>query len=231
MAPLSDITVYYYGTKIFDTPPGWPFNKSANYIADFYHNSLNGYKPPKTARICIRIDDQLAMNQADYFGALCEVYTTMDEELYLTLPKIDQYNYLLNLIHKSVSKTAHQFDWDIEFFNIAFDRVKNSNFKFIKEYEPKNSRDRKNMGQAILSKSEDSANLVLRIEGNKFHEVELIKKKNWYWFDSSYEIAKSCKWIDSNKFGYQNKKTGKFAFYSIESETVETNMKFEENDR
>ncbi|MCV9385490.1 hypothetical protein [Reichenbachiella ulvae] len=229
MWPLTDITVYYYGTNIQDTPKDWTFRKTVNYISDFYHNSLNGYKPPKTARICIRVDDQLAKGQADHFGALCQIYTTMNEQFYLTLSKIDQYNYLLNLIHESVSKAAHQFNWDIEVFNSAFNRVKNSNFKFIKEYDSKNSRDRKNTGQAILSKTEDTAKIILRIKGDRSQEIELIQKKNWFWYDSSYEIAKLCKWIDNNKFGYMNKKTGKFAYYSITSKALDTNMKFEES--
>ncbi|AHM59260.1 hypothetical protein D770_04965 [Flammeovirgaceae bacterium 311] len=228
MWPLTDITVYYYGTKIQDTPKDWTFRKMVNYVSDFYHNSLNGYKPPKTARICIRVDDQLAKTDADYFGAICQVYTTMDELTYLTLDKIEQYRYLLNLIHKSVTKTAHQFNWDITVFNTAFDRVQDSEFKFIKEYETKASRDRKNTGQAILIKTEDRANINIIIEGSIFKEIGLIEKKNWYWFDSSYEIAKSCKWFDKTKFGYINKKTGKFAYYSLETETLESNIQFDD---
>ena len=69
-APLYDITIYYNGNVIKDAPEDWDFRRTANYIADFYHDRLNGYKPTKTGRICIHLDsiknwDKLSSEQKE----------------------------------------------------------------------------------------------------------------------------------------------------------------------
>jgi hypothetical protein len=53
--PLYDITIYYHGTLIKNTPEDQEFHRTLNYISDFYHNSLDGYKPPKTSRITLHV--------------------------------------------------------------------------------------------------------------------------------------------------------------------------------
>ena len=228
MWPLSDITVYYYGTKIKDTPEDWTFRKALNYISDYYHNSLDGYKPPKTGRICITINDELTTSEPDYFGSICIVYTTMDEEKYLELDKVEQYKYLLDLIHDVIIRTVNQLNWDKAIFKSAYQKVKNSNFQFEKSYDKKKSRDRKKIATVVLRKTEDRAVIKVKIETNEsVNEVIIVDKRNWYWFDSSYKIAKACKWIDKDKFGYAPKNSDKYVFYSLEKKEIETNMHFD----
>ena len=226
MWPLKDITVYYHGTKIKDAPEDLTFRKTVNYISDFYHNSLDGYKPPKTARICIRIEDQPYKKEPEYFGAICEIQTKMNEEIYLSLDKTNQYEYLLDLIHNTLTQVGRQLNWNLEIFDSAYSRIKNSNFEFTRHYEVKQSRNKKNKAQTILTKTESNLNISILLKGSISKEVKLLEKKNWFWYDSSYDIAKSCKWIDKNKFGYTNKECDKFIYYSLENDSIESNMQF-----
>jgi hypothetical protein len=71
--PLSDITIYYHGTLIKNTPEGSEFKKTINFISDFYHNFLEGYKPPKTSRITLHVDQLLVWRDQDIWGQF--VYT------------------------------------------------------------------------------------------------------------------------------------------------------------
>ncbi|HWV74944.1 MAG TPA: hypothetical protein VN040_24665 [Pseudosphingobacterium sp.] len=88
-APLQDITIYYFGTVIRDAPLDWDFRNTVNYIADFYHNSLNGYKPPKTGRICIHLGAYRNWDTPNYFGSICSFNGIIDEYQYLSLAKTD----------------------------------------------------------------------------------------------------------------------------------------------
>lgn len=69
-APLYDITIYYNGNVIKDAPKDWDFRRTVNYIADFYHDRLNGYKPTKTGRICIHLGPTKNWDKPNYFGAI-----------------------------------------------------------------------------------------------------------------------------------------------------------------
>src|ERR1019366_5615076 len=97
--PLTDITIYHSGPLIKDAPHDWDFRRTVNYIADFYHSGLNGYKPPKTARICINLCDKKYFDQPRYSGSICHYYNIIDEEKYLSLSKEEKYKYILNILH------------------------------------------------------------------------------------------------------------------------------------
>ncbi|WP_266205308.1 hypothetical protein [Pontibacter kalidii] len=230
MWPLDDITVYYNGTKIKDTPFDWEFRKAVNFVSDYYHNSLDGYKPPKTGRICIQINKESVSQEPSYFGAICTLYTTMDEELYLRLCKVEQYRYLLDLIHNTVMEAADKLGWDKSVFESAYQTVLGSDFVFEKRYKEKKSRDRKSIGIAILAKTESSATLKVSVAtGDSTREAVLFDKKNWWWGDSSYAIAAKCKWIDQDSFGYESKSTNVFAYYSVTEDEVKTNIHLEDS--
>jgi hypothetical protein len=69
--PLYDITIYYHGTLIKKTPEDLEFHRTLNYISDFYHNSLDVYKPPKTSRITLHVGPNISLAGSRYFGAIC----------------------------------------------------------------------------------------------------------------------------------------------------------------
>jgi hypothetical protein len=60
MWPLKSINVYYEGAYL----------RLPNYIADFYHQSLNRYKPPKTVKINIYLAEENLYKEPWYFGTV-----------------------------------------------------------------------------------------------------------------------------------------------------------------
>ncbi|GAB3828621.1 hypothetical protein [Pontibacter rugosus] len=230
MWPLNDITVYYNGTKIKETPFDWEFRKTVNFVSDYYYHSLEGYKPPKTGRICIQTNKERVSKEPSYIGAICTLYTTMDEELYLRLNKVEQYRYLLDLIHNTVMEAADKLGWDKSVFESAYRTVLSSDFIFEKRHKRRKSRDRKSTGVAILAKTESTATLkVCIVTGSSTREAVLFDKKNWWWGDSSYAIALKCKWIDQDSFGYESKSKNEFAYYSVIEDKVKKNIHFEDS--
>jgi hypothetical protein len=155
-APLQDITIYYYGHAIKDGPGDRDLSRTVNYLADFYHNKLNGYKPPKTGRICIHLGTVKNWDKPNYTGAICIYDNIIDEQKYLSLSKGGKYKYILGLLHSTVSEIANLYNWDQTVFDQAYNHIVQSDFKFEKFYPEKKSPDRKYGGQIILTKTEEN---------------------------------------------------------------------------
>lgn len=226
--PLEDITIYYEGQVIND-PDGSLFVRAANYIADFYHDSLKGYKPPKTGRICIHLGPTKMWNKPFYFGSVCSYSNIIDEAKYLTLTKTKKYKYILDLLHSTILELAEIYNWNKAIFNDSYDHIINKDFKFERSFSEKRSRDKKIKAQAILNKTEDKSTIsVLISDGPILNRIVLLEKRNWYWYDSVYELAKSCKWLDNSSFGII--KNGKKCYYSVHEDRVVNDLVFAETD-
>lgn len=226
--PLQDITIYHEGKLIKDAADDWQFRRKVNFIADFYHNSLNGYKPLKTGRICIIFNEEDTHYKPYYFGSICNGVAIIDADLYLSLTEVQQSEYILELLHTSVMKLACLYGWEVIHFQNAYDHIVSMKFVFTKEYPVKKSPDRKYSARVILEKTETEAALYALMTGKKEIKIMIFKKKNWYWWDSTYSIAKNCKWLSSYSFGVD--KDDKKCYLSISSEEVLTNLVFKEND-
>ncbi len=229
MRPLNDITIYPSITLLISQQERSDLNFASNFIADYYHNSLDGYKPVKTAKISIWVDNQSPTNDYHFAGAVCLIHATMNVDQYRRLNKYERYSYLLKLMHKAILRTSKQLGWDLQVFDKAYERVKNSNYLFARNYGRKTSRDRKKTVDIILEKSELETVLKLAIQsdGNE-KTVDLFSKKNWYWYDSVYKIIKQCKWIDTDRFGYQPKNSKHFVYYSLSKGEVISNLTYHE---
>lgn len=229
--PLQDITIYYDGNVIEDTSKDLRFRRNVNYIADFYHDNLHRYKPPKTGRICVHFNSVKEHDKPIYFGAICSIYGVIDEKKYLEFNKKDQYQYILDLLHENIMIASNLLNWDNEVFETAYKRIIQSDFKFFKEYPAKKSRTRIHSAKPIITKSEVKTQMSFEINSKDDSvKIKVFEKRNWYWFDSAYDIAKSCKWIDKTKFGFISKDNEKYAFFNIESGKLETNMKFRDEE-
>ena len=141
-APLYDITIYYVGQVIKDAPEDWDFRRTVNYIADFYHDRLNVYKPPKTGRICIHLGSTKNWKKPKYFGAICSYDNIIDEDKYLSLSKKEKYRYILEILHSTVIEIADIYDWDKNVFSNAYNHILEHDFKFEKYYPEKKSKDK-----------------------------------------------------------------------------------------
>ena len=222
-APLHDITIYYYGKGINDRY----FRRTANYIADFYHDRLNGYKPSRTGRICIELGSIKKRQKPDYFGSICSYDNIIDEQKYLSLPKEGKYKYILDLLHSTVSEISALYNWEQTVFDKAYKEIIESEFKFEKFYPEKKSKDRKHTAQIILTKTEEKSILNIIVIGAGFTKNEiLLEKRNWYWHDSIYKLAKSSKWFDNSSFGLR--KDGKNCYFSIDDNKIFNDLNFPE---
>jgi len=231
MHPLDDITIYYHGNVIEDNGASADFRVTVNYICDFYHKMLNGYKPPKTGRICVSLNKERQWSKPHYFGSICNVANSIDEEKYLGLSKTEKYKYILDLLHQSIQEVAEIYNWDGAVFQNAYDAIHKMDFKFSLSYPPKKARDRKTTGQVIVEKTEKitTLNLVFSI-GDKIKKIKLFENRNWFWYDIAYEMAKNSKWLDNSSFGVYSKKSDKFGYYSLHDEVIIGKLDFEEDE-
>lgn len=227
MTPLSDITVYYENEK-----DSWTaFRYEVNYISDMYHNRLDGYKPQNTARICLHIRNNKILDKPNYFGAICSYNLEFDFDTYKAIEsKLDRYKFILASIHKAILEMAGILSWNKIAFIKSYDSILRDDFRFIKEYPRKTSPDKKHFAQVTMEKTETKTILHLKISNGQNIEALLIEKKNWFWFDSGYQLANKMKWIDKNTFGYKSNKSDKEVFYSIPDRRVVKNFEFKDGD-
>ncbi|GAB3228837.1 hypothetical protein GCM10027346_13800 [Hymenobacter seoulensis] len=227
-APLYDITIYHQGKIIQDAPIDWKFRAKANLIADFYHDRLSGYKPKNTGRICVIFVERNNCRNPCYFGSICNYEITVDGDMYLGLCETQQNKYILGLLHSAIMDLASIYGWEKECFQKAYDYIVQSDFRFEKTYPSKYSPDKKYSGCVVIEKTETRTRLRVIISGGKEINKVILEKRNWYWYDSAYKIAKKCKWIDKHSFGYDNG-DAKFLL-DISREKVVANFVFGERD-
>jgi len=224
-APLDDITIYYWGEKLKDSD-GFSYQIPANYIADFYHQMLFGYKPPKTGRICISIAQEYTFSGPTYCGSICQVTEYFDEDKFLTYSKREQYEDLLNIVHISCMKCAELLNWDKDVFLYAYREVRKRNFCFYLDYPLKEARDRRRSAFVRIEKTEKSSILYLNfMEKTGIKTVRLFEKVNWFWYDPIYDLAKNSQWLDLNTFGVHSKKHNKHSYYSLVDDVIIGNVK------
>jgi hypothetical protein len=227
--PLDDITIYYHGNLIKDEPFDNDFRRIANYVSDFYHSSLNGYKPPKTGRICIHFTHQLDNSVPKYFGSIRSHEKIIDEIKYLSLTKHEKHKYILELLHLAILEIASIDKWDKTVFENAYKIILENDFRFEKFYPEKKSLDRKYIAQPIVLKTEEKSILKISIKSEDLTANEiLIEKRNWFWYDSIYNFAKACKWIDKNSFGIY--KGDKNCFYSLTEHRIVNDLNITDED-
>jgi hypothetical protein len=228
-APLYDITIYYSGQALKNTCNGFDFIRAANFIADFYHDSLNGYKPLKTGRICIHLGPTKTWAKPFHFGAICTYASIINETIYLGLTKQEKYNYILNLLHSTIIEIADIYNWDKTIFEHSYKHIIESDFIFEKKYPSKKSKDRKTVAQLVLTKTEEKSiiSASINIEGQT-KKVILLDKRNRFCDDVIYSLAKGSKWFDNNLFGVC--KGEKNCYLSIINDQVTNDLTFGESD-
>lgn len=236
--PLDDICIYYRGSVIKTPPEDLSFSFKANYIADFYHQMLFGYKPPKTARICISIFKEKPDLKPSYNGSICHTYEVIDEEQYLAFKEKDQLKYLLDLVHNSCIELTQIFQWDISVFERAYQEIISRDFIFSISYPAKKSRNKKVQAQVIVDKTPETSSLSLKIiNQDRGQKILLFNKENCYWYDIIYDLAKEAKWKDNDSFGIFTKKLSYYkqtkqlyaaedTYYAIQSNSIVGKIEF-----
>ena len=226
-APLYDITIYSRGLALQDTVHYQAFKLVCNYIADFYHDSLNGYKPPKTGRICIHLASTEIWDEPNYSGSICSYSGIINEQYYLNLAGTDRYKYILDILHSTVSKISGFYNWEQSIFDNAYNHITENDFKFEKFYPEKKSPSRKSTGQLVLTKTKEKCVLsaLITTEGLTHKEI-LGEKENWFWYDNLYRLAKNGKWFDNSSFGiYKGEKN---CYFCTDNNEVVNDISFEQ---
>ena len=229
--PFSDITLYAPTPHSNKTPEYWEETSLQNFVSDLYVQKMNGYKPPNTTRITIQPAYHNIWDRTWKNGSIVAIAPFYSHDEYASLDKKGKYKYILDIIQVSTLQLSEEYQWDKTVFENAYEEVIESDFKFRIEYPKKMSRDKKKAGQVVIEKTEKitSLNLLFTI-GNDLKEVKLFEKRNWFWYDIAYEIAKNSKWLDNNTFGVYSKNTDKFGYYSLLDNVIIGKLDFREEE-
>ena len=230
-APFSDITLYLPTPHTVGTPEYEEELSIENYVSDLYVRKMDGYKPPKTSRITIQPAFHETWKRTWKNGSIVAIAPYFNYEDYSILERKEKYKYLLDLIQTATLQLSDEYQWDRTVFENAYKKVIEGNFEFKVAYPKKLSKDKKKIGQVLIEKTEKVTTLyLLFIIGSNLKKVKLFENRNWFWYDSAYEIAKNSKWLDNNTFGVYSKKTDKFGYYSLVDDVIIGKLDFKENE-
>lgn len=182
---------------------------------------MYGYKPPKTTRVSIVPSYHKIWNRTWADGSLKSIAPEFIYEKYLSLDKRGKYEYILDIIHSCMLQLSDEYEWDKAVFEKAHKEVLENDFRFKIEYPAKVSRDKKKSAKLCIEKTDLVTSLyaTILIEGN-IETVKLFDKRNWWWYDSIYKLAKTNKWFDNDRFGVQYKPLNWAVWYSIKDGQV-----------
>jgi hypothetical protein len=219
--PFSDITIYSPTPHTVGTPEYWEETSLINFVSDLYVQNMHGYKPPKTSRITIQPAYHNIWDRTWKNGSIVAIAPFFSHDEFSSLDKQGKYKYILDLIQTATTQLSDEYQWDRVIFENAYKKTLDSNFKFRIEYPAKLSRDRKKSGVFVIMKTETVTSAYVEIQINGSIETKkLFDKKNSWWYDCIYYLARHNKWFDTDRFGIAYGK-GKIAiWYSIDRNDV-----------
>jgi hypothetical protein len=220
--PFHDITLY---TPTIHKPWSREYKEEVallNYAGDLYVRKMHGYKPPKTARVCIQPGFHEKWKEGWKNGSIAHIAPKFHYEKFQSLEKDEKLKYLLDLIQTSMVQLSRQYDWDESVFIKAYEEIIASKYLFRIDYSSKLSRDKKKKAFIRIEKSEIVTTIFVSFQfGNQEVKVKLLDKVNQWYYDSAYRWAKASKWFDNDRFGFTDKESDFSAWYSLSKETVE----------
>jgi hypothetical protein len=221
-APFSDITLYTPTIYTVGTPEYIEETSLINFVSDLYVQNMNGYKPPKTSRITIQPAFHEIWNRTWKNGSIIAIAPFFSHNEFSSLNKPDKYRYILDLIQTATIQLSDEYQWDRTVFENAYKKILNGNFKFRIEYPAKQSKDRKKSGVFVIIKNEIVTSVYVDIHMNgSVVTKKLFDKKNLWWYDCVYYLARYNKWFDTDRFGIAYGKGKIDIWYSIEKNEVE----------
>ena len=221
-APFSDITLYAPSPFKVGTAGYIEETSLINFVSDLYVQNMNGYKPPKTCRITINPAFHEIWDGPWKNGSIASIAPFFSHDDFSSFDKPGKYKYILDLIQTATIQLSEEYNWDKAVFENAYMKTLESNFQFRIEYAPKRSRDRKKIGAFIIEKTETvtTAYVEIKINGSTTRK-KLFDKKNSWWYDCVYYLARCNKWFDNDRFGIGFGKGKIDVWYSIEKKSVE----------
>lgn len=231
-APFTDITLYSPTIHSVSTPAYYQETCLKNYVSDLYVQKMYGYKPPTTTRVTLQPSFYGIWNKTRKDGSLISMAPFYDREQYEAFDKRGKYKYILDIIHTSMLQLSEEYNWNKEVFENAYKEIIDNDFEFVVRYPPKKAKDKKKVAEIIIEKTESTTTVYvsMQMEG-QCTKQKLFDKKNWYWYDEAYKMAKHSKWFDNNRFGIYIKNLNFAVWYSINDRKVsfEVNGTVQEN--
>ena len=115
-----------------------------------------------------------------------------------------------------------EYGWDKAVFENAYKQVLETNFNLKINYPTKQSRDKKKVANLIIEKTEVVTSVYVSIECNGSSNThKLFDKKNAWWYDCIYTLARHDKWFDTDRFGIGYGKGKIEVWYSLENNKVQ----------
>lgn len=220
-APFSDITLYLPTPYNVGTPEYYEQISLENFVSDLYVQQMNGYKPPKTTRITIQSAFHGVWNCTWKNGSIVAIAPYFNYDEYAELDKKGKCKYILNVIQSATLPLSDEYGWNKTIFENAYRRVLESDFAFKINYPAKQSRDKTKVAALSIEKTETITSVFVNIEFNdSVITTKLFDKKNTWWYDCIYILARHNKWFDTDKFGIGYKKGPIDIWYSIEQNEV-----------
>lgn len=202
-----------------------------NYVADFYHRSLDGYKPPKTVKINIYLAEENPYEEPWYHGSVCTFGSQIDEKTYLTLDTDQKQRYILDTLHATLMKLAVLQQWDQSIFEQANRKIVESQLHFQQVYPAKLSQDKKYTAQAVLDKTPEKSRISIHLSHQgTVKKVPLLEKQNEFCHDPAYWIAQNSKWINRRTFGFMDTDKNRYWYYSLQEGKVCSSQEGSENE-
>jgi hypothetical protein len=221
-APFSDITLYTPTRFKTGTAEYWEERSLLNFVSDLYVQNMNGYKPPKTSRITIQPGFHDTWKRTWKNGSIVAIAPFFSYEEFSALDKPGKYRYILDLIQSATIRLSEEYNWDKAVFENAYKKTWDSNFNFRITYPAKQSRDRKKSGSLIIAKPQTVTSVFVEITTKGIITAKkLFDKKNAWWYDCAYYLARHTKWFDTDRFGIAYKRGNLDMWYSISKDEVE----------
>jgi len=220
-APFSDITLYTQTSNTVGTPEYIDQVSLQNFVSDWYVQNMNGYKPPKTSRITIQPAFYNIWNRTWKTGSIVAIAPFFSLDTYLSLDKKGKYKCTLDLIQSATLSLSDEYGWDKTIFRNAYKKVFESNFIFQIDCPTKQSRDKKTIANLIIEKTEAITTVSVKIQnGSSLITKKLFDKKNQYWYDCIYILARHNKWFDTERFGISYGKGKIDIWYSSDKDEI-----------
>ena len=214
---LYDITLYYKGSGEIAKE----FAMKQNLVSDLYVQYLNGYKPPKTTRISVNLDDQDEVR--GYCGSsILSVYAHFDKDEFWTLTNEEQKISILSTVHRIALLCADKYDWDKEIFESAYKKVIEVDFKYEFKFKKKSSPNRQYKACLQLNKNEKYATLSVIFFDKSEHEIKVVELLKTFQHEMFYgNFIKKNKWLNNQDFGVYSRNEEIVIKASLDKEKLE----------
>jgi hypothetical protein len=137
------------------------------------------------------------------------------------LDRFGKYKYILDLIQTATLQLCDEYHWDRNVFEKAYKEITESDFVFKINYPKKLSRDKNKLANLSIEKTETVTSVFVSIETtDSIVTAKLFDKKNIWWHDCVYKLARHNKWLDKYRFGIAYGSGKIDAWLSIEDKEV-----------